>query len=124
MFPPAWAPPLMPQLGCFAGQRLRSSRWYRRSARLLGRSAGCSAAWQRASFGTKRPPVQIRPPRPRSRATLSAEGGLFLLLFFAYSRKVRQRLVAQLVASQVRWKFGLTQAPERDVTLRLWRRAP
>jgi len=46
------------------------------------------------------------------------------LLFFAYSRKVRQRLVAQLVASQVRWKFGLTQAPERDVTLRLWRRAP
>ncbi len=25
--------------------------------------AGCSAAWQRASFGTKRPPVQIRPPR-------------------------------------------------------------
>jgi hypothetical protein len=31
--------------------------------------AGCSAAWQRASFGTKRPPVQIRPPRPRSQAT-------------------------------------------------------
>ena len=28
------------------------------------RAAGCSAAWQRASFGTKRPPVQIRPPRP------------------------------------------------------------
>ena len=28
------------------------------------RSAGCGAAWQRASFGTKRPPVQIRPPRP------------------------------------------------------------
>ena len=27
-------------------------------------SAGCGAAWQRASFGTKRPPVQIRPPRP------------------------------------------------------------
>jgi hypothetical protein len=26
--------------------------------------AGCGAAWQRASFGTKRPPVQIRPPRP------------------------------------------------------------
>jgi hypothetical protein len=30
---------------------------------------GCSAAWQRASFGTKRPPVQIRPPRPSSQAT-------------------------------------------------------
>ncbi len=28
------------------------------------RSPGCGAAWQRASFGTKRPPVQIRPPRP------------------------------------------------------------
>src|SRR5262245_30657239 len=27
---------------------------------------GCSAAWQRASFGTKRPWVQIPPPRPRS----------------------------------------------------------
>jgi uncharacterized protein len=32
------------------------------------RAAGCSAAWQRASFGTKRPPVQIRPPRPTSKA--------------------------------------------------------
>ena len=32
----------------------------------LERSAGCGAAWQRASFGTKRPPVQIRPPRPKS----------------------------------------------------------
>ena len=38
----------------------------RRFARHRGsvRAAGCSAAWQRASFGTKRPPVQIRPPRP------------------------------------------------------------
>ena len=51
------------------------SRWFRGSARLpevpgyrdlvpLRRAAGCGAAWQRASFGTKRPPVQIRPPRP------------------------------------------------------------
>ena len=29
----------------------------------LRQAAGCGAAWQRASFGTKRPPVQIRPPR-------------------------------------------------------------
>jgi hypothetical protein len=28
------------------------------------RLAGCGAAWQRASFGTKRPGVQISPPRP------------------------------------------------------------
>ncbi len=61
-----------------AGRRPRCSRWCRGSARLPevpGKSAapgvqapnwpaGCGAAWQRASFGTKRPPVQIRPPRP------------------------------------------------------------
>src|ERR1019366_7835471 len=50
--------------GSAAGQRQRCSRWYPRSARVIRRSAGCGAAWQRASFGTKRPPVQIRPPRP------------------------------------------------------------
>src|SRR5215470_18337819 len=41
----------------FPGQRVRE--FYAVQA------AGCGAAWQRASFGTKRPPVQIRPPRPR-----------------------------------------------------------
>src|SRR5215472_4635473 len=61
---PALVPRPMPRFGCVADRRLRCSRWYLGSARLLGRSAGCSAAWQRASFGTKRPPVQIRPPRP------------------------------------------------------------
>src|SRR5690606_12932218 len=29
-----------------------------------GDTSGCGAAWQRASFGTKRPWVQIPPPRP------------------------------------------------------------
>jgi hypothetical protein len=46
-------------------------------------------------FGTKRPPVQIRPPRPRSQATpLRGE----MAFFFAYSRKVQQRLRAKLGA--------------------------
>ncbi len=64
--------------GSAAGRRQPCSRWFRGSARLPGvpgftralaplrQAAGCGAAWQRASFGTKRPPVQIRPPRQRS----------------------------------------------------------
>ncbi len=34
-----------------------------RAASAAGRRSGCSAAWQRASFGTKRSWVQIPPPR-------------------------------------------------------------
>ena len=41
------------------------------------RSAGCGAAWQRASFGTKRPPVQIRPPRPAHRPLPSRDVAFF-----------------------------------------------
>ena len=55
-----------PRSGSAAGRKQRCSRWSRGSARLLARSAGCGAAWQRASFGTKRPRVQIPPPRPFS----------------------------------------------------------
>jgi hypothetical protein len=41
-----------------------SARLSEFAAPTSAQAAGCSAAWQRASFGTKRPPVQIRPPRP------------------------------------------------------------
>src|SRR5216110_986159 len=49
-----------------------------RSGALIAADPGTSACWSvierrlvgvRAQFGTKRPPVQIRPPRPRSQAT-------------------------------------------------------
>ena len=62
--------------GSAAVRKPRCSRWFRGSARLLGRSPGCGAAWQRASFGTKRPPVQIRPPRPVQRPSAADAGGL------------------------------------------------
>ncbi len=63
-FPRAWARPPMRRSGSAAGRRQPCSRWSPGSARLLKRSAGCGAAWQRASFGTKRSQVQIRSPRP------------------------------------------------------------
>ena len=43
-------------------------------------AAGCGAAWQRASFGTKRPPVQIRPPRPSSQVDARPSHGIRALI--------------------------------------------
>ena len=43
-----------------------------------GRSSGCSAAWQRASFGTRRSQVQILPSRPSAR--LAADWVVALVL--------------------------------------------
>ena len=69
---PVSAPRRGPRSASAAGPRQRCSHWSPGSARLQQRSSGCGAAWQRASFGTKRPPVQIRPPRPSSQVDGSA----------------------------------------------------
>ena len=57
------ARPRTRRCGSPARLRRRCSRWWRGSARLRAVPSGCSAAWQRAAFGTQRPWVQIPPPR-------------------------------------------------------------
>src|SRR6185295_5586751 len=78
--------------GSPAARRPRCSLWCRADPgypdaphhggglRLLGTASGCSAAWQRASFGTKRSWVQIPPPRPGERAHSIDGCALFLCL--------------------------------------------
>lgn len=56
-------------------------------------TSGCSAAWQRASFGTKRSWVQIPPPRHRSEALSGDPGRASECLYSSVQQPLRILLI-------------------------------